>query len=112
VDRVLGVELLDDVFVPPADLDPVASVEAHLATGWKFEVEILVDGRLPGLPPALGRAEILADGTTRLVGTTDNPSWYAEQLVRIPAPYRIVKCPELRAAARALGERLLAAATA
>jgi len=35
--------------------------------------------------------------------------WYAEKLAAIPAPYRIVKSPELQQAARALGQRLLAA---
>jgi hypothetical protein len=35
--------------------------------------------------------------------------WYAQQLAAIPAPYRIVRCPELQEAARVLGRRLLAA---
>jgi hypothetical protein len=47
---------------------------------------------------------------SRLVGSTSNPVWYAEQLAGIPAPYRIVRCPELREAARAIGQRLLTAA--
>jgi hypothetical protein len=34
---------------------------------------------------------------------------YAEQLAAIPASYRIVRCPEVQQAARALGQRLLAA---
>jgi hypothetical protein len=37
------------------------------------------------------------------------PVWYAEQFAAIPAPYRIMKCPELQQAARVLGQRLLAA---
>ncbi len=53
--------------------------------------------------------ESLDAGTTRLVGSTSNPLWYAEQLTAIPASYRIVKCPELREAARVIGQRLLAA---
>jgi hypothetical protein len=48
--------------------------------------------------------------TARLVGSTSNPTWYAEQLTAIPAPFRIVSGPELRQAAHALGQRLLAAA--
>jgi hypothetical protein len=36
--------------------------------------------------------------------------WYAEQLAAVPAPYRILGCPELADAARAIGQRLLAAA--
>src|SRR5262249_38798801 len=43
IDRVLGVDLLDEEFVPPADLDAVAAVEEHLAVGWEYEVEIVID---------------------------------------------------------------------
>ncbi len=60
-------------------------------------------------PAPLGRLEPLDAKTTRLVGSTSNPVWYAEQLAAIPASYRIVRCPELQEAARALGQRLLAA---
>jgi hypothetical protein len=44
-----------------------------------------------------------------LVGSTSNPTWYAEQLATLPAPYRIVQCPELIDATRRLGHRLLEA---
>ncbi|MEV0228557.1 WYL domain-containing protein [Nonomuraea sp. NPDC050786] len=114
IDRVRRVEVLDGTFTPPADLDPVATLEEHLAVGWDYDVEVVIDapadtvGRC--LPRALGRLEPLDAGTCRLVGSTSNPVWYAEQLAAVPAPYRIVRCPELRQAARALGRRLLAAA--
>ena len=62
------------------------------------------------LPRALGRLEPLDAETTRLVGSTSNPAWYAEQLAAIPASYRIVSCPELQEAARIIGQRLLRAA--
>ena len=42
-------------------------------------------------------------------GITADPMWYTRQLAAIPASYRIIKCPELQEAARALGQRLLAA---
>ncbi len=113
IDRVRAVEVLDDTFSPPADLDPVAMLEAHLAVGWEFDVEVVVDAPFdkvaPCLPRALGRLEPLDAETTRLVGSTSNPVWYAEQLVVLPASYRIVRCPELQEAARVLGQRLLAA---
>jgi hypothetical protein len=64
------------------------------------------------LSPVLGRLEPIDDRTTRLVGSTSNPIWYAEQLVVLPAPYRIVRCPELAEAARVLGHRLLTAGSA
>jgi predicted DNA-binding transcriptional regulator YafY len=113
IDRIRGVELLDHTFSPPTDLDPVAMLEEHLSVGWEYPVEVVIDAPADRvarcLPRALGRLEPLDARTARLVGTTSNPVWYAEQLAAIPAPYRIVRCPELREAARALGQRLLAA---
>ncbi|GAA1250092.1 helix-turn-helix transcriptional regulator [Oryzihumus leptocrescens] len=115
VDRVHAVELLDDTFTPPAELDPVGMLEDHLAVGWEYDVEVVIDapaetaGRC--LPRALGRVEALDEGTCRLVGSTSNPLWYAQQLAAVPAAYRVVSCPEVQEAARFLGQRLLAAAT-
>ena len=81
--------------------------------GWEFDVEVVIDAPADvvarRLPRALGRLEPLDDGTCRLLGSTSNPGWYAEQLAAVPAPYRIVECAELRDAARLVGQRLLAA---
>ncbi|HZC69167.1 MAG TPA: WYL domain-containing protein [Jatrophihabitans sp.] len=115
IDRVRSVELLDSSFTPPADLEPVAWLEAHLAVGWEYEVEIIIEGPLDivgrCIPRTLGRLESIDAGRTRLVGSTSNPTWYAERLASVPAAYRIVTCPELQDAVRALAERMLAAAT-
>ncbi len=114
IDRVRGVEVLEDTFTPPADLDPVSMLEEHLAVGWEYDVEIVIDAPVDTagrcLPRTLGRLEPLGAETCRLVGSTSNPVWYAEQLAVIPASYRIVRCPELQEAARIIGQRLLAAA--
>src|SRR6516164_9661472 len=113
IDRVSEVQLLEDPFSPPAGLDPVATLEEHLAVGWEYDVEVVIDAPLETvtrcLPRALGRLEPLDAGGTRLVGSTSNPAWYARQLAAIPASYRIVRCPELGEAARVVGQRLLAA---
>jgi predicted DNA-binding transcriptional regulator YafY len=113
IDRVRSVEPLDAGFVVPADLDPVAELEDHLAVGWEYQVEVLVDAPLdavtPCVPRALGRLEPVDATSTRLVGSTSNPWWYAEQLAGLPAPFRVVGGPELRHTTRVLGERLLAA---
>jgi predicted DNA-binding transcriptional regulator YafY len=113
IDRVRGVAVLDDTFSPPADLDPVAMLEEHLAVGWEYDVEVVVDAPVDTvarcLPRAIGRLEPLDGETSRLVASTSNPVWYAEQLAAIPASYRIVRCRELQEAASVLGQRLLAA---
>jgi predicted DNA-binding transcriptional regulator YafY len=116
IDRVRSVELLADTFDPPEDLDAVAVLEEHLSLGWEYEVEIVIDAPADAvarcLPRAIGTLRPLDARTSRLVASTSNPVWYAEQLAVIPASYRIVRCPELQQAARALGQRLLAAADA
>jgi predicted DNA-binding transcriptional regulator YafY len=113
VDRVHDVEVLDATFSPPGDFDPVAMLEEHLAVGWEYDVEVVIDAPIEAVgwcvPRVLGRLETLDAETTRLVGSTSNPVWYAEKLAAIPASYRIVRCPELQEAARLLGQRLLAA---
>ncbi|WP_144128388.1 helix-turn-helix transcriptional regulator, partial [Catellatospora sichuanensis] len=113
IDRVRGVEVLDDGFVPPADLDPVATLEEHLAVGWEYAVEVVIDApqatAARHVPRNLGRLEPADADTCRLIGTTSNPWWYAEQLTAIPVAFRIVGGPEVRHTAQVLGRRLLAA---
>lgn len=114
VDRIRRVEIMEDTFVPPTDLDAVGLLEDHLAAGWEFEAEVVIDAPLDRVarrvPRAIGRLEPVDDRTTRLAGSTSNPAWYAEQLALIPAPFRVVGCPEIQRAVLQLGQRLLAAA--
>ena len=95
IDRVQQVEVLDHTFSPPAGLDPVATLEEHLAVGWEYEVELIIDAPFDTVarcvPRALGRLAPLDDERCLLAGTTGNPVWYAERLAAVPAPYRIVK---------------------
>lgn len=113
VDRIGSVTPREETFERPA-IDPVADVEAHLAEGWGYDTEVLLHAPIAGLerwlPRVLGRLEAVDDHTTRLLGSTDNPHWYAEELARLGTPLTIVRGPELRAAVAALGRRLLAAA--
>ncbi|MEJ7629234.1 MAG: hypothetical protein WKF54_06535 [Nocardioidaceae bacterium] len=89
-------EALDDTFSPPTDFDPVAMLEKHLAVGWEYDVEVVIDAPVETVarcvPRAIGLLEPLDAETSRLVGSTSNPVWYAEQLAVIPASYRIVRC--------------------
>lgn len=111
IDRVLSVDLLAETFRPQPELDPAALLEEHLATGWEYDVEVVIEAALDAVahcvPRAIGRLEALDDRTSRLTGTTSNPVWYAQQLTSIPAPYRIVGSVEIRQAARVLGQRLV-----
>ena len=111
VDRIRCATVLDTRFDPPADLDPVRDLEHHLAVGWEHEVEVELrapyDAVVGRLPRAWGRLEPLDEGRSLLRGSTSNPAMYAEWLVAVPVPFTVVGGPELRAAVRAAGERLL-----
>ncbi|QIX28401.1 WYL domain-containing protein [Nocardioides sp. JQ2195] len=111
VDRVGSVTTLEKGFVPPDDLDPVGLLEEHLSAGWEHEVEVVVDAPVGSFwfPRALGRLEAVDDSHTRLTGSTSNPWMYAESLATLPVPYRIVGCDDVRAVAREVAERMLAA---
>ena len=113
VDRVRDVATLDGTFAPPSDLEPVGLLEDHLAVGWEYAAEVVIDAPFDQVarcvPRSLGRLEAVDATTSRLAGTTGNPHWYAEQLAAVPASFRVLGGPELQAATRALGERLLAA---
>ncbi|WP_426566112.1 helix-turn-helix transcriptional regulator [Angustibacter sp. McL0619] len=113
IDRVRAVEVLTGTFDPPSDLDPVTMLEEHLAVGWEYEVEVVIEGpaEVVGrrLSRALGRVEPVDPETCRLVGSTSDLDWYATQLTALQVPYRIAGCPQLQEAARAIGRRLLAA---
>lgn len=110
IDRVTAVAVLAASFEPPADLDAVAELETHLSAGWEYDTEVVVQAPLAEVTSALarglGRLEEGPEGTTRLVGSTSNPAWYAEQLAVLPVPFRIVNGPELRSAARELAQRM------
>jgi len=114
VDRVTGVRVLAETFTPPAELDPVRTLEEHLSEGWPHQVEVVVDASVEEVgrwvPRNRGRLEPLDGGRTRLTGSTEDVHWYAEHLVAIRAPFRVVGPPQLAGAVRVLGERLLAAA--
>ncbi|GGM38572.1 helix-turn-helix transcriptional regulator [Promicromonospora citrea] len=113
VDRVLGVERTDRPSAPPDGLDPVATLEEHLGTGWRYTTRVVFDAPLADVAPwvgaLMGRLEPAGEGCV-LVGSTRNPPMYAaEWLARVPYAYRVEGGPELRDAVRDLAARLTAA---
>lgn len=116
IDRVLAVCELTDTFTAPAGLDPVRTLEEQLSQGWTYDIEIVVDASLSDVrrwvPRSVARLEVIDDGRTRLVASTDEPDWYAAMLAFVKAPMHVVRPPELRAELAALGLRLAAAGQA
>jgi predicted DNA-binding transcriptional regulator YafY len=110
LDRITDVETTGQPCTPPDDLDPVREVEDHLADGWTHPVEIHIDapmGKVAScIPRTLGRLDATGEDSCILRGSTDEPTWYAEQLAAIPAPFTILGSAEIQTAVRLLAQRL------
>ncbi|GAA3729952.1 WYL domain-containing protein [Plantactinospora mayteni] len=113
LDRVRAVRQTADTFEPPDGLDPVAALEENLGSGWEFPTRVVFDAPVaevaPWIRPLMGRLEPSGDGCV-LVGSTGNPSMYAQEwLPSVPFAFRVEGGRELRAAVEALATRLAAA---
>ena len=93
---------------------PGRPLEEHLAVGWEYTTELVIDGPIDG-----GAVRVAGARPAGAARRSDNPPDRHDQqplLVcratrPLPAAYRIVGGPELRATARKLAERMLTAAT-
>jgi predicted DNA-binding transcriptional regulator YafY len=113
IDRIRAVRQTTRAFDPPDGLDPVAAVEENLGTGWEYPTRVTFDAPAaevaPWIPAPMGRVETSATGCV-LVGSTSNPTMYAQEwLARLPFAFRVDGGPELRAAMATLASRLTAA---
>ncbi|WP_318783776.1 helix-turn-helix transcriptional regulator [Plantactinospora soyae] len=113
VDRIRAVQQTAYEFEPPADLDPVAALEENLGTGWEFPTRVVFEAPLaevaPWIRPPMGRLEPSGDGCV-LVGSTSNPTMYAQEwLANVPFAFRVDGGEELRAAVATLATRFTAA---
>ncbi|GAA5105651.1 WYL domain-containing protein [Alloalcanivorax gelatiniphagus] len=111
IDRIGAVTQLESGFEVPADLDPARELESNLGKGWEHATHVVFDAPLaevqPWIRPTLGDLRELPDGRCELVGSTSNPDAYAgEWLSHVQLPYTVVGGDELRAAVRAVSERL------
>jgi predicted DNA-binding transcriptional regulator YafY len=113
VDRVRAVEQTVHEFEPPRGLDPVASVEENLGTGWEFPTRVVFEAPparvAPWVRPPMGRLEPLGERCV-LVGSTSNPAMYAQEwLARVPFAFRVEGGEELRAEVANVATRFAAA---
>ncbi len=110
VDRVASLDVLNTRADVPPDLDAVEELERNLGQSWSLDTRVRFGAPAEQvrqwLPGPMG--ELIADGDEcLLVGTTSNPQMYAaEWLAQIPLPFVVEGGPELRAAMRALADKL------
>ncbi|MDP9868832.1 MULTISPECIES: helix-turn-helix transcriptional regulator [Streptosporangium] len=113
VDRILAAQQTGYGFEPPDGLDPVATLEEHLGTGWSFATRVVFDAPpaevAPWIRPPMGRLEPVGEGCV-LTGSTNNPAMYAQEwLATVPFAFRVEGGPELRTAVAKLAARLTTA---
>lgn len=113
IDRIRAVRQTSHDFDPPRGLDPVASVEENLGTGWEFPTRVTFDAPLarvaPWIRPPMGRLEPAGEKCV-LVGSTSNPAMYAQEwLPTVPFDFHVEGGDELRAAVAAVATRFTGA---
>jgi predicted DNA-binding transcriptional regulator YafY len=109
LDRIRTVQQTPHEFEPPDGLDPVAVLEENLGVGWEFPTRVVFDAALaevaPWIRPPMGRLEPAGAGCV-LVGSTSNPTMYAQEwLAGVPFAFRVEGGRELRAAFGTLAAR-------
>ena len=100
IDRVVAVEVLDEEFVPPDDLDPFAALEEQLSQGWEHAVDVVIDAA-PGevaqwLPRSLGHTEATEDGADPADRLDPQPCVVRQRARRAPVPFVVEGGAELR----------------
>ncbi|WP_262384771.1 helix-turn-helix transcriptional regulator [Actinoplanes teichomyceticus] len=113
VDRVREVRRTARRCAPPDGLDPVAALEEHLGSGWRYPTRVRFDAPAdrvaPWIRPPMGRLEPDGDRCV-LTGSTRNPAMYAQEwLAAVPFGFTVEEGPELRAAVAAVAARFGAA---
>jgi hypothetical protein len=76
------VELPEASFSPPVGLDPVATLEDHLAVGWEHDVEVVIDAPLD----AVDALPLPRPGAARTALTLAGQQ--ADRRSRLGSPYR------------------------
>lgn len=114
IDRVRGVRESDRRFERPDELDPVTALEEYLGTGWEYPTRVSFGAPLaevaPWIRPPMGRLEPAGSGCV-LVGSTSNPTMYAQEwLAAVPFDFRVEDGPELQAAVEVVARRFARAA--
>ncbi len=111
LDRIAGVEALEEDFERPPGFDPMAHLVRSIATLPRaFSIEVLLKTDLASVQAHLfaeaGILEVTAAGVV-VRAQSDELDWFARQLAGMPFEFEIRHPPELRAAVGECVRRLL-----
>jgi predicted DNA-binding transcriptional regulator YafY len=110
LDRIVGLQALDQTFARPLDFDCAEFLLHSFATmpyGWPIEVllELSMEEARRRVAPDAGTLEPTRGGVVLRL-QADNLDWMARMLVQIGCPFRVLHPPELRTAVRKLAHDL------
>jgi len=110
LDRIAQIEPREGAFVPPADFDPLAYVQASLATSlgaWSVEVLLKTtpEEARRHVPPTLATLEA-APGGVLLRARTEDLDWMARVLVSLGCAFEVRQPDELREELRRLARHV------
>lgn len=111
IDRIRRVDVLEEEFERPENLDVMAAIEESLAMSWstwkvEIEVEATPEQIRHEVPRQLVIIDDLGDGRSRLRSTTSTLEWFAWRIAVLPYPMTIISPPELRDVLRECASRL------
>ena len=114
LDRIVRIEPRAATFTPPSDLDPLAFVQASLATApgaWTVEalLRTTYDEARRRVSPTVALLEETPEGVL-LRAQTEDLEWMARRLVDLGMAFEVREPEELREELRRLAKRIAAAA--
>lgn len=112
VDRILEIHARTATFIPPAEFDALAVVQASIAQAPRaWHIELLLKTTLAEarcrIPPLLAQLEEI-DGGVLWRGHADDLNWIAREIVRFGFPALVRRPEELKAELRRVGREAAA----
>ncbi|HWV22911.1 MAG TPA: YafY family protein [Thermomicrobiales bacterium] len=115
IDRIRRIDVLEETFEPPDDIDVMDAIERSLAlawSGWNIRLEVAAPAEDVStfLPRHFAIVEPIDEDRCLVSAASSDLEWFAWRLARLPYPMHVLEPPELRDAFRQHADRLAAIA--